>query len=559
MYKSPQIKEMFAGQRETVRHLKKIIFGSDPNSRKKYIKDFTEEFRTFQEISSLDDLIVSCYKADLIYLGDYHALKDCQLFEAKLIRKIAERSSRTVLGMEMVYSRNQGILDRWMEGAISEEEFLKRIRYDSEWGYDWEGFREIFCMARKCGIRVYGLDSGPRGGFQYIRKRDSFAAEKIVNLFQTFPDTKVIVIFGESHLARNHLPRKVKEKLKKANLEKREVVVVQNVDWLYWERIDRGLDWAEVIKVSDGRFCVFNSSLIAKYEAYRQTLEKWKYQEDSEEVDLTPTIHNMIDAILKFLEIDKYTYLYRKEDGYREYLIDVFPEVYSYSDQAIIRGLLLEKNYSDEEIEIIEEHISKKGSCYVSGLNAIVIGKLHVNHAGEEAAHFVNKALKQEIGSFQSRRDDLLQFDIFYAAIMGEALAFFGSKLIDPSRNHFFETQFYQYYRKGKEEIEKNTGYTYEEFNEIIRFILLHKRFEKEYQKYDQIPKELLDGIKTQKEKFTILTHELGYFLGQQMYDAYQNDLMGKEEIKSLFMMKFDRSGSALETYLSIIERVTLS
>ena len=43
---------------------------------------------------------------------------------------------------------------------------------------------------------------------------------------------------------------------------------------------------------------------------------------------------------------------------------------------------------------------------------------------------------------------------------MEEALAFFGSKLIDPSRNHFFETEFYRYYKKTPDEVERETSYS---------------------------------------------------------------------------------------------------
>lgn len=556
MYRRPKIKEMLEGQREVVGHLKNIIFGSDPDSQKKYIKDFTEEFTTFRNISSLDDLFISCYKADLIYIGDYHALKESQLFAAQLIKKIAQRTKSAILALEMIYTRNQSILDSWFEGRVSEEEFLQRIRYEEEWGYDWEGFEAIFSAARECNMRVFGVDSGPRGGLKYIRRRDNFAAEKIVQLFQLYPTTKMIVLFGESHLAKNHLPRKVKEKLKKATLEKREVIIVQNVDRLYWEYKKRGLEYVDVVEVDDGKFCVFNASLIAKYEAYRLTLEKWKGMGDEDEVDLTPTIHNMIDTILKFLEIDKFTYCLKKEDGYKEYLIDVYPEVYSSKDKDFLQVLLREKNFSKKDIQKIGEHIEKKGSCYVTELNAIFIGTFNVIHGGEESAHFVNKALKGEVGRGRISQKKMLPFDAFYTATIEEAIAFFGSKLIDPSRNHFFETEFYQLYGKDKEKIEKSTEYSFEEFNDIINFILLHKKFEKEYERYGKVPKELLDGIKSKGRLFSVLTHEIGYFLGQQIYNAYQKGLIDKEQIKSLFKMRFSKSRSALETYLSLVEKV---
>jgi uncharacterized iron-regulated protein len=556
MYRRPKIKEMIEDQREVVENLKNIIFGSDPDSQKKYIRDFTEEFTTFRKISSLDDLFISCYKSDLIYIGDYHALKESQLFAAKLIRRIAQRTKTAILTLEMVYTRNQATLDSWMEGKISEEEFLQRIRYEEEWGYDWEGFKAIFDAARDCNVKVFGVDSGPRGGLKHIRRRDRFAAEKIVQLIHLYPEAKIIVLYGESHLAKNHLPRKVKEKLKKNSVEKSEVVIVQNVDRLYWQFKKRGLEYVDVVEVDDRKYCVFNTSLIAKYESYRTTLEKWKGLGDDDEIDLTPTIHNMIDSILKFLEIDKYSYCLHKENGYREYLIDVYPEVYATNDKDFFKGLLKEKNFSQRDIKRIGMHIAEKGSCYVTEINAIFIGTFDVIHGAEESAHFINKVLKGEVGRKRIIQKTLLPYDAFYTTTIEEAIAFFGSKLIDPSRNHFFETDFYQLYGKDKEKIEKKTEYLFEEFNEIINFILLHKKFEKEYEHHDDVPKELLTGIKSEGRLFSILTHEIGYFLGHQIFDAYQKGLIDKEQIVSLFKMRFLKSGSALESYLSFVEKV---
>jgi len=64
-------------------------------------------------------------------------------------REIAARSGEVVLCLEMVYTRNQKILDRFMAGQIGEAEFLKGIRYELDWGYDWNSFRRLFDAARE--------------------------------------------------------------------------------------------------------------------------------------------------------------------------------------------------------------------------------------------------------------------------------------------------------------------------------------------------------------------------------------------------------------------------
>ena len=57
---SPQIKEEIAFQKATVARLKKDILGVDRNSRKRYIREFHEEFHDFEAVSSYDDLAIAC-------------------------------------------------------------------------------------------------------------------------------------------------------------------------------------------------------------------------------------------------------------------------------------------------------------------------------------------------------------------------------------------------------------------------------------------------------------------------------------------------------------------
>jgi len=264
---SPQAKEAIAFQREAVARLKREILGVDRNSRRRYIREFHEEFKTFEAISSLDDLAIACYKADIVYLGDYHALPASQEFAARLLGDIAARSRDLVLCLEMVYGRDQPTLDRYTKGQIDEAEFLRLIRYDLDWGYDWSAFRQLFDVAREHGVPVLGIDCGPRSGFRYIRRRDAYAAARIADAIERRPGARVVVVIGESHLARNHLPRRVTDQLKKRGLQKRGVIVLQNLEEIYWQLAERGLEQVDVVSLGAGRFCCFSASPIAKYEA----------------------------------------------------------------------------------------------------------------------------------------------------------------------------------------------------------------------------------------------------------------------------------------------------
>jgi len=525
-----------------VERLKREIFGVDPNSARKYIQEFHRDFDRFETVASLDDLIVTSYKSDIIYIGDYHALASAQAFEARLLKEIASRSSRTALCVEMVFGRQQRILDRYMREEIPEEEFLRRIRYDLEWGYDWQSFRPIFQVAKEYGLSVFGIDCEPRNGFRYIRKRDAYAAARITDIAQKNPGTKLVVIVGESHLGRAHLPGKVRQNLKRKGIERRSLTVLQNLEAIYWQLVERGLQQVDVVRLAPDAFCAFNASPIGKYEAYRQVLDRWKGEnEDEGAVDLTPTVYNIIDTILDFLKVNKYTYCLKREGRCTEFLVDAFPEVYGPGEAGTFKRVLRGNSFTSEEVEAILGHVEKKGSCFVPRLNAIFLGRFDLAHGGEEAAHFVNLSLKREL--YEEAPADLPQHDLFYGQVMEEALAFFGSKLIVPSRNHFFETEFYQYYRKDRETIEANTPYLYDEFREIIDFILLHKKFETRYQEYDEVPPEILAGIRSGPKRANILVHELGYFLGQQIYDGYHAGAITRQEIARNSLRRAARCG----------------
>ena len=536
--------------------LKREIARIDPNASRKYIREFKQEFNRLREVSSYDDLVIACFRADVVYVGDYHALPASQTFAAQMLREIASRSRQVILAVEMVYGRNQRVLDKWMAGEIEDSEFKRRIRYDLEWGYDWESFRQIFEVARDYGVRVFGVDCPPRNGLKFIRKRDHYAAARIVDIFLKNPGAKIVTVIGESHLATEHLPDKVRRLLRAHNLERRSVRVVQNAEEIYWQLVEKGREHTDVALVARNTYCVFNTSPIAKYESYRQTINRWRSESaDDDQLDLAPTIYNMIDTILGFLGVDKYKACAQRAGEGVEVLVDYFPEVYSHVDVATLRRVLRANKFGRNDIADIQRQVTRKGSCYIPGINTMFIGQFSLVHGGEESAHFVNMVLRGDV--FSTEDHPRKRPDLFYSSVMEEALGFFGSKLIDPSRNHFFETKIYEFHRRDREFIEANTEYTFEQFTAIINFILLHKKFEKSYGQYDDVPGPLLEGLKTRSRKiFSVMAHELGYYLGQQIYDGYHKGVITREEITALFRRRFAQPGSALACYLDLVEKL---
>ena len=105
--------------------------------------------------------------------------------------------------------------------------------------------------------------------------------------------------------------------------------------------------------------------------------------------------------------------------------------------------------------------------------------------------------------------------------------------------------------------IEANTDLTYEQFTRIINFVLLHKKFERSYASHHEVPRALMEGIHERDPRvFSMLTHELGYYLGQELYDGYHSGRVRREEIADLFARRFDGRSEPIEAYLSLVERL---
>jgi hypothetical protein len=300
-YSKQRLRQVTHLQRETVRRIQTDIGEIHPSPSRKYIREFTNEFNAFESVCDPDEVLRAAVKANLIWVGDYHALAKSQIYVVELLKGIAERKPNVSLAVEPIFARSQDVLDRWMSGQISEQEFLERIHYHEEWGCEWTGYKAIFETARELGIRVYGVDCHPRNDMRSIGRRDLGVARRIVRLMQTDPTQTLVVVFGESHLARNHLPGRVRAILGRRGISLKDLVILQNIDALFWKLQETGLVDTRAVRVSDGRYCVFNATPIEKYESFRQYLHRC-IEEDSSG-DWTLLAQTLIEVMMDFLDL----------------------------------------------------------------------------------------------------------------------------------------------------------------------------------------------------------------------------------------------------------------
>src|SRR5499427_2894292 len=317
-----------AGQLHALAEVEREIRTQDSHGRRKYLREFNKAFRTYESVLTTEEVQSTLRAADVVLIGDYHALPASQRSAASLLEQRALVGDRpVVLGLETIFVRDQHILDEWWRREIDEAELRQRIRFDLDWGYDWAPFYELLVSARDNAEALYGLDCMPREDLRKIGARDRHAALKIAEIRQRHPNAAIFVLFGESHMAASHLPQAVRNE----NPEAKVVTVLQNIDSLYWRAAGERADKIEAVRVREDVFCVFNATPLEKYESYRLFLDQWSRCVFCK--DNAPTIYNLIDSLANFLEINRYS----PHNGTQlKFLVDMLPEVYGGSSGAML-------------------------------------------------------------------------------------------------------------------------------------------------------------------------------------------------------------------------------
>jgi len=493
------------------------IRAQDSHSRRKYLREFNQAYRNYESLLDSRQIHNALLASDIVLIGDYHALPAAQRYAASLIEQRALVGDRTiVLGVETIFARDQHILDEWWRREIDEAELRQRIRFDLDWGYDWTPFHELLVTARDHGEALYGLDCMPREDLRKIGARDRHAAAKIAEIRERHPNAVIFVLFGESHLAPGHLPRALNQQMPGAKV----LTVLQNIDALYWRAAGEQVDKVDAVRVTDEVLCVFNATPLEKYESYRLFLDQWSRCEGGP--DFAPTIYNLIDSLASFIEINRYS----PHNGTQpRFLVDMLPEVHGNSSDAMFHRLLARKGVSERQRDSMLAAVEQRGSAYLPQVNAFYIREFQMMHAAEDATRFLHHACRglPQRGPGNGVNGNGVHTaagatDAFYARVIEHAVAYFGSRVLYPSRP------------------------APEADNQVP---LSRVACEKAAQA----------AARTGEERFESAAQEWGYRLGSLLYDAYLAGKVKQSALRRLFLAHLDQPGLARKICAAMIAK----
>ena len=537
-----------AAQRHALASVEREIRSYDHAGGRKYLRDFYDAYRSYESVLESAQVRAAIANAEIALIADYHALPSSQRYLAALIRDAEVHRRPVVLGVETIFSRDQHIVEEWWCGEIDEAELRQRIRFDLDWGYDWAPFYELLSAARECGVALYGLDCMPREDLRKIGARDRHAAGKLAEIRRRHPDALVLVLFGESHLAPRHLPAQVRVALP----EDRVLTVLQNVDALYWNAAGEKLDHVEAVQVAGDVLCVFNATPLEKYENYRLYLNRW-VRDQNGAPDLGPTVYNLIDGLVRFLEINLYS---PHNTTQPRLLVDSMPEVYSRNSDALLRRLLSRKGFSAAQRRAMLHRVRERGSAYLPPLNAFYVRRFDMTSTAEDAARFLHHACRglpaRANGTAHQPRGPQ---DAFFAAVLEHALACFGSRILHPARPAFRDADLQELYELTCEDLEQRTALPYPDVAEVLDFLSWHRQSARANRVRPAGP-DWTRALAFTGRKWEFATEQLGCLVGNDLYDAYIEGRVGPAALRRLFLAHLEEPGAASAVYANLNARL---
>jgi hypothetical protein len=491
-----------------------------------YERAYKRAVSDYERISHQDEMLAAIARADVIHVGDYHTCNQSQRSFLRILKAVVKKDRNFVLGMELIHARHQKVLDQFLAGRISEATFLRRIKLEEHWVFDlWANFKPLFDFCKYHKIRMLAIDAAKANSS--VRKRDAAAAELMAKFLAAHSGVKLFVFIGDLHIAPKHLPADMKAAFARRRLVLTQLLLFQNSEAIYWKLAESGVDdRVEVVRLSDGNFCRMHTPPVICQRSYLNWLEHEEGEIDF--ADAKSSFMEIVDRICGFLGIK----LGRERD-------DV--EVFTCGDLSFLRKLKEKGDFSKREIEMIKKQILASESYYIAQTKFVYLASLSLNHAAEEAAHFVKNLCS---GDEEPRE----VIDAFYANILHEALGFFGSKIINHKRKCYHEKEFANllaYFETIRVPRERRLEY------ETALLVTEYKRLEKRGKHLERT-----EIFHSRMDLFMSLTHALGYMMGDRLYYGMIEGKVKKPLLRELFCNPWSEEGEPVDAYMELYRKL---
>ena len=490
-----------------------------------------------------EEIIAAAARANVIHFGDYHTLRESQKAPLRILEQVRQQSDRPILlATEVIRIEHQPPLEAYLSGELAETEFLAAIEYDQTWGFSWRNYRLQFEFARERGVPMLALNSAPQVNKDRLHIRDSLAAMRICEAHEANPEALIAVLFGDLHIAPAHLPRQLAELAERKGVpDLDQVIVFQNSEAVYWQLAEARLEQAtRAVRVSPDVYCLVNSTPLVKFQSYLNWEMNQEELEESvgfEEPQIssnvmTEQVHEIVRTICRYLEIP--------DEDFEDFT------VHTNRDLDFLDHLEKKGEIEAADLEEFRAQVEQDESFFLVDGKLIYLGNLSIDHAAEEATHYINTKLAGHVRNPPDR-----VFDFYYRALK-EAIGFLGSKIIHHKRSCYHRTEFEQIIT---ETYRRRLDPRMEQIRQVSRDVVQHLDYEERWLRGEVRGYPRFRSLYRRDLPVHIgTTHSLGYILGDHVHQALMDGRIRRAEVKLLFEECFEEDGRPQEVYFDWVE-----
>ena len=401
-----------SARQKWLRHLKTEVrahLGREDAELKGFRQRFSVVLRQRWRRSNREQLFRALRTAKIIYGADFHAFQQVQRTHLRILRSLPESEPMT-LALECFTLDAQKHIDRYLRGRLSKSALKELTQWEMNWGFSWEAYMSLVDLAKKRGWPVLALN---RPQEVRLRRREIAAADVIVQHHHEHPHRRVYVVFGEWHLAPQHLPKFVSSKLALGKGE--ELTVLVNSEKIYFSLAKRHLESeVEVVRIANSMFCVLSSPPWVQWHHYLQHLQATQIAGSDEEHEVGDEVLGQIEWMARDLN-----------------LADL-PSAQSWFRWQVNSGRRLsrmqKKSFSKAELRIVQEALADGRIVLVPHQSEAWLPQASSNQIAELAGQIIHTQQAQ-------RRRILCRFpQDFMPLIWVEAVGFFMSQLVNHKR-----------------------------------------------------------------------------------------------------------------------------
>ena len=108
--------------------------------------------------SNVDEFAASCDGVRFVLVGESHDNPDHHKAQAAVISALVKRGRDVTVGFEMFTRDNQKSLAGWTLGKYSQEEFIEKSSWKTQWGFDFNLYKPIFDVVKENRLPMVALN-----------------------------------------------------------------------------------------------------------------------------------------------------------------------------------------------------------------------------------------------------------------------------------------------------------------------------------------------------------------------------------------------------------------